>query len=217
MRYRLLPYIYSLAGMTTLDSYTMMRALAFDFRNDPNVYDIEDQYMFGPAFMVCPVTKPMYYGPYSQELHGVPKTRSVYLPSGCGWYDFWTGELYKGGQRIEAAAPLEIMPLFVREGSVIPMGPMAQSSRESGEGPLELRVYPGADGEFTLYEDAGDGYDYERGDYVLLRISWEDKANRLTAEKMPEGNRKMVFRRQMSATMVSRGEKRGAERKPILS
>ena len=106
LRYRLLPYIYTLAGWETHRAYTMLRTLAFDFRHDPNVYDVADQFLFGPALMVCPVTEPMEYGPNSTALTGVKHSRSVYLPAGCDWYDFWTGKRYAGGQTIEAAGPV---------------------------------------------------------------------------------------------------------------
>jgi hypothetical protein len=163
LRYRLLPYIYSIAAWETLFDYTMLRMLAFDFRDDPKVYDIADQFMFGPALMVCPVATP------------AAKTRKVYLPAGT-WYDFWTGEKLEGGRTIEAAAPLDILPLFVRAGSILPMGPIVQHSGEGLEEPLEVRVYGGADDEFTLYEDDNDGYACERGEYRLTKLKWTDAA-----------------------------------------
>ncbi len=126
LRYRLLPYIYSLAGWTTQRDYTMLRALPFDFRSDPATYDISDQYLFGPSLMVCPVTRPMLYGVGSQPLQGIPQTRPVYLPAGADWYDFWTGHLYSGGQIIQADAPISRLPLFVRAGSILPLGPVRQ-------------------------------------------------------------------------------------------
>jgi alpha-D-xyloside xylohydrolase len=165
LRYRLLPYIYSLAAWETLFDYTMLRMLAFNFREDPKVYDIADQFMFGPALMICPVT------------HPAAKSRSVYLPAGT-WYDFWTGEKLEGGRTIEAAAPVEILPLFVRAGSILPMGPIVQHSGEGLYEPLEVRVYRGADGEFTLYEDDNDGYAYERGEYRLTKLAWNDAAEK---------------------------------------
>jgi alpha-D-xyloside xylohydrolase len=122
--------------------------------------------MFGPALMVCPVT------------HPAAKTRSVYLPGGT-WYDFWSGEKLEGGRIVEAAAPLDILPLFVRAGSILPMGPIVQHSGEGLDEPLEVRVYGGADGEFTLYEDDNDGYGYERGEYRLTKLVWNDAAEKL--------------------------------------
>ena len=173
LRYRLIPYIYSLAWQVTSRGYTLMRALPFDFRHDPQTYDVGDQYMFGPAFLVNPVTEPMYYLSGSRPLADVEKARDVYLPAGADWYDFWTGERYAGGQTVRAKAELETMPLFVRAGSLVPMGPAVQYTGEK-EDPIELRVYPGTDAVFELYNDAGDSYDYEQGHYQLITISWDD-------------------------------------------
>jgi len=172
LRYRLLPYIYSLAGKTTLDNYTIMRSLAFDFRNDPNVFSIPDQYMFGPAFMVSPVTKPLY------NTSGESKTRKVYLPNAT-WYDFWTGKTITGGKTIDAGSPINILPLYVRAGSIVPMGPEVEYATQKTSKPLELRIYPGANGKFTLYEDENDNYNYEKGKYAIFTISWNDKLHQL--------------------------------------
>ncbi len=173
LRYRLLPYLYSLAGAETYHAQTMLRLLAFDFRHDPNVYNITDQYMFGPALMICPVTRPGG-GADSQ-------TRPVYLPAGTAWYDFWTGQRYEGGQTIDADATLDILPLYVRAGSLLPMGPHIQHSGEQLAAPWEIRVYPGADGSFAVYEDEGDSYRYEQGAYSWFTLSWEDALGRFTA------------------------------------
>lgn len=179
LRYRLIPYIYSLAGQVTQNDYTMMRALPFDFRDDAQTYDIQDEYMFGPALLVCPVTTPMYYTANSVPITGVEKTRAVYLPSGSDWYDFWTGECYTGGQSIMANAPLETMPLFVRAGSILPIGPDVQYCDEKPDAPIELWVYPGRDGHFTLYQDEGDNYNYEQGQFATIPIIWDDSARQL--------------------------------------
>ena len=180
LRYRLLPYLYSLLAAETRTDYTSLRALAFDFRADPAVRDIDDQFLLGPALLVCPVTRPYRYGPGSQPLApagpAVPPTREVYLPAGTDWYDFWTGRRYSGGRRIAAAAPLGILPLYVRAGSILPLGPRVEHSAASPAGPYELRVYPGADGTFELYDDAGDGYGYERGEVALTELRWDDAA-----------------------------------------
>jgi alpha-D-xyloside xylohydrolase len=173
LRYRLLPYIYSLAGAETHHAQTMLRLLAFDFRHDPNVYDTADQYMFGPALLVCPVTRP--------GCGVVSQTRPVYLPAGTAWYDFWTGQRYEGGQTIDTDAPLDILPLYVRAGSLLPMGPHIQHSGEQLTAPWEIRVYPGADGSFAVYEDEGDGYRYEQGAYSWYTLSWQDALGRFTA------------------------------------
>lgn len=182
LRYRLLPYLYSLQGWETHRNYTTTRALAFDFRHDPAVYDIDDQLMIGPALMICPVTEPMYFGPDSTPLAGVVPTRPVYLPAGCDWYDFWTGDQHSGGQTIEAAAPLERMPIFVRAGSILPLGPIVTHADQGTDGPFEIRVYPGADGRFDLYRDDGDGYGYSRGEYTYTTFRWSDAEGLLTID-----------------------------------
>ncbi|MGP0584058.1 glycoside hydrolase family 31 protein [Paenibacillus timonensis] len=179
LRYRLLPYIYSLAGAVAHRSYTMLRALAFDFREDLRVHDLDDQFMFGPAFLVAPVTTAMYYGPDSRELHEVNKSRNVYLPGG-DWYDYWTDERIEGGKTIEAIADLETLPLFVRAGSIVPVGPDVQYADEQTGAVLHLKVYPGKDTVFTLYEDEGDTYHYENGAYSMIEMSWNETDRMLT-------------------------------------
>ena len=180
LRYRLLPYIYSLANMVTHEDYTMMRALPFDFRCDPDTYNIADQFMFGPALLVNPVTQPMYYTAGSAPLDGVSKSRSVYLPKGTVWYDFWTGKRYSGGQTIVADTTLDTIPLYVRSGSILPIGPDITYADERLNAPLDLRIYPGQDGSFTLYDDEGDNYNYEHGDFAMIRLSWDESNRRLT-------------------------------------
>ncbi|MHB1154827.1 MAG: glycoside hydrolase family 31 protein [Eubacteriales bacterium] len=183
LRYQLLPYIYSMAGMVTLKDYTIMRLLAFDFIGDPKVYDIKDQYMFGSSLMICPVTNPMYYGINSVPLAGVDKTREVYLPAGADWYDFWTREKYSGGQTITANAPLDILPVYVKAGSVVPMAETAQHSGASSESEIKLVIWPGADGAFTLYQDEKDNYNYEKGAYTTIELSWKDDSGTLKIGK----------------------------------
>jgi len=200
LRYRLMPYIYSLAGLTTQSDYTMLRALAFDFRADPATYNIADQFMFGPAFLVNPVTTPMYFSANSTAIEGASKTRSVYLPLGSDWYDFWTGQRYAGGQTICADAALDAMPLYVRSGSIVPMGPDITYADERPNAPLELHIYPGQDGSFTLYDDEGDNYNYEQGQFALLRLSWDDTVRRFTLHErqgsypgMPDSREFRIF------------------------
>jgi alpha-D-xyloside xylohydrolase len=166
LRYRLMPYIYSLAWQVTSAGYTIMRPMVFDFQNDANVYGIKDQFMFGPALLVNPVTA------------AGATSRSVYLPSGT-WYDFWAGSTVTGGSKMMANAPLSQMPLYVRAGSILPMGPIIQYATQSID-PLEIRVYKGQDATFTLYEDEGDTYDYESGKYSTIKFSWSESANQLT-------------------------------------
>lgn len=178
VRYQLMPYLYSLAGMTWLKDGLMMKPLAFGFAGDKRVWKIMDQYLLGDALMICPVTKPMYYDKNSKALENQAYTKSVYLPEGCDWYDFWTGERYSGGQCTETAAPLETIPVFVRAGSILPLAKEALSVEEQS-GDITWRVYPGADGVFELYRDAGDGYGYERGEYTVNRLEWKDKEHKL--------------------------------------
>jgi alpha-D-xyloside xylohydrolase len=167
LRYHLLPYIYSVSWNVTNEGYTMMRGLVMDFRKDMRVYNIPDQYLFGPSLLVNPVTNPG------------ATSRQVYLPTGTSWIDFWTGKTYGGGQTIESASAIDMMPLFVRAGSIIPYGPPVQYATEKSD-PIELRIYCGASGSFALYEDEGDNYNYEKGVYATIPISWDDAKGRLT-------------------------------------
>ena len=157
-----------------------MRALPFDFRADRATYDVDDQFMFGPAFLDNPVTKPTYYAAESAVIEGVSKTREVYLPNGADWYDFWTGQRYSGGQTICADAGLDTMPLYVRSGSIVPIGPDISYADERPNATLELRIYPGQSGSFTLYEDEGDNYNYEQGHFAMTQLSWDEEKRCLT-------------------------------------
>lgn len=168
LRYRLMPYIYSLAAMVSQQDYTIMRPLVMDFRSDPRTHNINDQFLFGPAIMVNPVTEPG------------ATSRTVYLPQNTIWYDFWTGKQIGGGVFLNAAAPLDKLPLLVRAGSIVPMGPVEQYADEKPNGPIELRIYPGADGGFTLYNDEGDNRDYEKGKSSNIRIAWSNSDRVLT-------------------------------------
>jgi len=180
LRYRLLPYIYSLSWRVTSGGYTIMRSLAFDFRDDPDIKSIPDQYMFGPAFLVNPVTERMYSLPGNNNFK---KTRKVYLPKSADWYDFWTGKLIKGGQTIDAAAPIETIPLYIKAGSILPMGPYLQYATEKVADPIEIRIYPGANAEFILYEDENDTYNYEHGKYSTIVMTWDDASKTLTLKE----------------------------------
>ena len=188
LRYRLMPYIYSMAGKVWTDDYTLIRMLAFDFPEDALARGIDDQYMFGKSLMVCPVVKPMYY-----EKGGVPiqeslKTREVYLPKG-GWYSFWTNIYYEGGQTIVADAPIDIVPIFVRAGSILPMTQSMQYVDELQNVKIDLHVYTGIDSEFELYEDEGNSYRYEEGEYAITKIRWSDKKQELVVVE-PTGDYK---------------------------
>lgn len=179
LRYRLMPYIYSLAGDVVLRNGTIMRSLLFDFSDDKRAAGIATQFMFGRSLLVCPVLQPMYYEAESTPLDE-EKTWKVYLPADTLWYDFYTGVCYDGGQEILADAPLDTMPLYVRAGSVIPMTSGLQYAMEKNDAPLELHVYPGADGTFTLYDDAGNDYAYEQGEYAQIQLHYDEAAGTLT-------------------------------------
>ena len=166
LRYELLPYTYSLAYGTYLNGAPFMRALFMDFPNDPNVADIVDEYMFGPAFLVAPVTE-----------QGAT-TRKVYLPSGSDWYNYWTNERMKGGQTITVAAPIDTIPLFARAGSIIPLGAPVLSAQQT-QPIASVRVYPGADADFALFSDDGTTYSYEQGGGSITRLHWDEATYRL--------------------------------------
>ena len=168
LRYRLMPYIYSLAWRVTSQDYTIQRPLVMDWRTDSKTWNIRDQFMFGPAILVNPVLKE-----YSTH-------RTVYLPDAPVWYDFWSGASVKGGQEMEAEAPLDRIPLFVRAGSIVPLGPEIEYADQKPASPIELRIFRGADGKFDLYEDEGDTYNYEKGSHALIPLRWSETDKTLT-------------------------------------
>ena len=168
LRYRLLPYIYSEAWQVTSNGSTMMRPLVMDFVDDISAINSKYQFMFGKSILTAPVTEP-----------GVTKM-DVYLPKSTSWYDFWTGEQYEGGQTIDADAPIDRIPLFVKAGSIVPMGSIVQYADEKPADTLEIRIYRGADAQFELYEDEGDNYNYENGKYSIITFIWNDKRQSLT-------------------------------------
>lgn len=174
LRYSLMPYIYSLAGMVRLKNDTMMRSLLFDFSQDKRARKICDEFMFGRSLLVCPVTEALYYEAGSRPVDR-NKVKKCYLPGQCDWYLFETGERYEGGKEYEIAAPLDHIPVFVRGGSIIPMKPGMQYCSDCKDKPIELHVYPGADAKFTLYEDEENNYNYENGAYSLIDLKWRDK------------------------------------------
>jgi alpha-D-xyloside xylohydrolase len=169
LRYRLMPYIYSLGYQTWLTGAPFMRALPLDFPNDPKVADLRDEYMFGPAFLVAPVTE---QGAASRE---------VYLPAGSDWYYYWTQERVKGGQTITVQAPIDTIPLFVKAGSIIPLGAPVESTHET-QAIERIQVYPGADSSFTLFSDDGKTYAYENGAGSITHLHWNQAKKQLTHE-----------------------------------
>jgi len=168
LRYRLLPYIYTLAGDTWHKDGTIMRALVQDFPNDPKVRDLGTQYLFGPSLLVAPV--------YQQGA----TSRTVYLPAGANWVDFYSGARLSGGQEVQADAPVTRIPLFVREGSILPTGPEIQSTADKQDGSLLLTIYAGADGSFDLYEDEGTSYGYEKGEFSRIKLNWNQASGTLS-------------------------------------
>ena len=205
LRYRLLPYNYSLGAKVTLDNYTIMRSLPFDFRKDTAVFSIPDEYMFGPAFLVNPVTEQLYS---NDPANTSTKTRKVYLPKGADWFDFWTGKKLSGGQAIDAAAPIDIMPLYVKAGSIVPMGKVMEWATQKPEDTIELRIYPGADGSFTLYEDVNDTYNYENGQYATFTFKWNDAAKILSITNRKRSFPGMLQKRIFNVVVVN--ENKGA-------
>ncbi|HWR15731.1 MAG TPA: glycoside hydrolase family 31 protein [Terriglobales bacterium] len=201
LRYRLLPYIYSTAWRVTTENYTPMRPLLMDFRSDANVLNIGDQFLFGPSILVAPVTEA---GATSRRVY-LPKTR---------WYDFWTGKTIDGGKSIEMSAPLQTMPLLIRAGSILTMGPEIEYAAQNPGGPLEIRVYAGADGDFTLYEDEGDSYRYEKGQHALVCMHWNDSTGTLTVGPRTGSFPGMVTQRELRIVLVS--EKKGAGIAPTV-
>jgi alpha-D-xyloside xylohydrolase len=195
LRYRLLPYIYSLAGAATQDAGTMMRPLVMDFPNDTHARDLVDEYLFGPAFLVAPVVT------YQA------RSRNVYLPATTGdWYDFWTGVSTAGGQTIDAPAPYDSLPLYIRAGSIIPTGPDLQYTGEKPADRITLYVYAGADGAFTLYEDDGLTYGYEKGAFARIPIGWNNATRTLTIGKQQGKFPGMLARRTFNVVLVTRGK-----------
>ncbi len=198
LRYRMLPYVYSLAGEVTQDGGTIMRPLVMDFQNDAQARAITDEYMFGPAFLVAPVTT------YQA------RSRSVHLPPTSGdWYDFWTGAHTAGGQTIDAQAPYDALPLFIRAGSIIPFGPELQYTGEKSADPITLYVYAGADGAFTLYEDDGLTYGYEKGAFARIPIHWDDAAKTLAIGKRAGKFPGMLDKRTFNIVLVAKEKPAG--------
>lgn len=205
LRYRFLPYIYSTSWQVSKYDDSFMRALMMDFKNDKNTWNMSTEYMFGRSILVCPVLRPLYTKEKivrTDELSGWNKNESneantgypnvnwkenkqyeVYLPAGASWYDYWTSKKYDGGQKLSTTIPLGHSPLFVKAGSILPLGPDVQYANENKYDHIDIVVYPGANAEFTLYEDEGDNYNYEKGQYSTIRLSWNDKAKTLTIGK----------------------------------
>nr|WP_245917100.1 TIM-barrel domain-containing protein [Mucilaginibacter yixingensis] len=198
IRYHLLPYLYSTAWDVTRHSGSIMRALYLDYPNDPQVYDLGSQFLLGRSLLVAPVTA------------ADNKTTSVYLPAGK-WFDFWTGQSVVGGSKVEKATPMDIIPLYLKAGTVMPWGPKVEYSTEKKWDQLELRIYPGADGNFTLYEDEGDNYNYEKGKYTEIGFHWNDKARTLTIDQRKGAFTGMLSSRKFNVVIVDANHGAGYE------
>ena len=197
LRYRLMPYLYSMAGMVHLKDYTMMRGLVMDFNGDEKVLDIKDQWMFGPALMACPVGE---YQKYSRE---------VYLPKQKGWYDFYTGAYHAGGQTIVADAPYDKIPVFIPEGAILPIGPEMQWSDEKKPELIDLYVYAGKDGSYTLYEDEGTNYNYEKGKYAVIDFKYDDARKQVTIGARKGSFDGMLQKRRFNIILVNQNKQQG--------
>ena len=208
LRYRFIPYLYSTAWQVTSNNDSYMRPLFADFAQDKKVWNINDEFMFGRSILAAPIVDPQYTeekiirtnamtGWDRQNATDDSSAKSIdftstknavkYLPKGTFWYDFWTGSRYKGGQDLKLTTSLDMVPMFVRAGSIVPLGPEMQYVGEKSWDNLEIRIYPGADGSFTLYEDEGDGYNYEKGVYATIDFKWNDRRQTLTISE-PKGN-----------------------------
>ena len=214
LRYRLLPYIYSLNGAVVQENGMMMRPLVMDFAHDRKAILLDNEYLFGKNILVRPVTDPLY----TKKVEGnkgvaiVPDIAKasapmkVYLPKGTKWIDFWTNEPVEGGQEISRECPVDILPLYIKAGSILPLGPEVQYSDEKKWDNLDLCIYPGADGEFTLYEDEGDNYNYEKGMFSTIRFSWDDASRTLTIEDRKGEYPTMLKRRNFRITLMQPGK-----------
>ncbi|HLO60343.1 MAG TPA: TIM-barrel domain-containing protein [Bacteroidales bacterium] len=218
LRYKLLPYIYSTSWNVTASQGSMMRALVMDFAADKDALNINDEYMFGKSLLVSPVTNPMYWKNQVQgkdtvkvEDFGSVKTKEVYLPKGTEWYDFWTGERLAGGQTYKKETPLDIIPVFVKAGSILPIGPEVQYATEKKWDNLEIRVYRGANGEFTLYEDENDNYNYEKGKYSTITFTWNENKKELIIGKRKGDFQGMLTTRKFNIISVDKKKGTGSD------
>ena len=210
LRYCLLPYIYSDSWDVTANQSSMMRALVMDFPKDKQALNINDEYMFGKSILVCPVTNSMYSKNTEEDFSSI-KTKELYLPKGADWYDFWTGEKYSGGQKLNKESPLDIIPLYIKAGSILPVGSKVQYATEKKWGNIEIRVYEGANGEFTLYEDENDNYNYEKGAYSTITFTWNDAKKVLTINDSKGTFPGMLTERKFNIVRASKNKNNGMD------
>ena len=211
LRYRLIPYIYSMEGGVSLHAGSIMRPFVFDFPHDRRAIRVADEYMFGRNLLVRPVTDPLYTWQDDQKhghaMHPDVKSLSqaveVYLPEGCEWYNYWTSHRCKGGKTYRVPAPINQIPVFVKAGSIMPWGPDVQYTGEKDWSSLDVTVYPGADGDFTLYEDEGDGYGYEKGHYTEISFHWDDASRSLTIADRKGSYKGMLSQRIFNVSVLN--------------
>ena len=218
-RYRIIPYLYSTASQVTNNNFSYMRPLFSDFAADKKVWDMTDEFMFGRSILACPIVEAQYTqekivkedamtgwdrkevtaesGQQTVDWNAT-KTATKYLPKGANWYDFWTGKLYKGGQNVVLTTRFDQVPMFVRAGSIVPLGPVMQYVGEKPWDNLEIRIYPGADAEFSLYEDEGDNYNYEQGYYSNIIFTWTDRTRTLHISARQGGYKGMILERRFT-------------------
>jgi alpha-D-xyloside xylohydrolase len=223
LRYRLIPYLYSTAWQVTSNNQSYLRPLFSDFAADKKVWDMTDEFMFGSSILAAPIVEPQYTQEKivkedamtgwdrkdvrgeKEDARGVDwtetKTTTKYLPKGANWYDFWTGRLYKGGQNVVLTTTLDKVPMFVRAGSILPLGPEMQYVGEKSWDNLEIRIYPGADGEFSLYEDEGDNYNYEKGYHSNIIFTWTDRTRTLHISARQGGYKGMILDRKFTLVL----------------
>ena len=222
LRYRLIPYLYSTAWQVTSANGSYMRPLFADFAQDKKVWNMTDEFLFGRSILACPIVDPQYTEEKiirTDAMTGwnrqnatdgsaagtidftATKTATKYLPKGAAWYDFWTGRRYGGGQTVTLETRFDRVPMFVRAGSILPLGPEMQYVGEKAWDNLELRVYPGADATFTLYEDEGDNYNYEQGKHATITMQWNDKARKLTIAQRQGAYEGMLMQRQFTVVL----------------
>lgn len=214
LRYRLLPYIYSLTGAVSHENGTIMRPLVMDFAADRKAILLDNEYMFGKNILVCPVTQPLYTKKIEENkgvatVANIAKASSpvqVYLPKGSKWIDFWSNEMIEGGHEISRECPINIMPLYIKAGSILPLGPEVQYTSEKEWNDLDICIYPGANGEFTLYEDEFDNYNYEKGAFTSIRFTWDDANRTLTISDRNGKYPGMLKNRKFNLTVMKPGK-----------
>lgn len=210
LRYSLLPYLYSTSAQVSQHAGSIMRPLLMDFAADKNTHNMTDEFMFGQNILVAPVVHAMYVS--SQDGKGTEdysqvKSREVYLPQGSNWADYWTGKSYPGGQIVQREAPIDLIPLFVKTGTILPLGPDVQFANEKKWDKLKIRIYPGQDGEFTLYEDENDNYNYEKGAFTTIHFQWNEKNQVLTIDKRKGSFQNMLKSRKFKIEIVNPNQK----------